>query len=59
MLIKIKCARCKRVHKEIEVKPFSKHPVKDSDGVLWTHWAICPTTTEPVLLRIVNEDDQS
>jgi len=53
------CNRCARDHAEL---PFLllQRPMMDRDGVCWTHWATCPTTGEPILMFIVNneEDDE-
>lgn len=42
------CARCKQNH-PVEVKPFT-NPLCDSDGTIWTHWALCPVNGEPILI---------
>ena len=48
----IYCARCHEDHSNLE---FAKlhHPIEppeDYNGDLYTHWAPCPITGEPILL---------
>ncbi len=46
------CARCHGPgHENVEWKPLT-HPIEDSDGTEWTHWAPCPTNGEPILMRV-------
>lgn len=49
------CARCHgEGHKKITFKKFT-HPLANlsaPDGVLPTHWALCPTNGEPILMSI-------
>lgn len=47
------CARCGGDHYDLECNPFIR-PVNDNDGMVWTHWATCPRTGEPILLVIRN-----
>lgn len=42
------CARCGTGHKNIKFAKLKKPCVS------WTHWAICPETGEPILLKIVD-----
>jgi hypothetical protein len=45
------CARCDGDgHEDVVWEPFT-HPVEDTDGTLWTHWAPCPTNGEPILMK--------
>jgi hypothetical protein len=44
-----KCIRCGEDHLDLEVKAFM-HPVGVGGGP-YTHWVLCPTTQEPVLIR--------
>jgi hypothetical protein len=45
------CARCEgEGHENMTWEPLT-HPIEDSDGALWTHWAACPTNGEPILMR--------
>lgn len=44
------CARCGQDHTNLEFKQFT-NPVEDSDGTMWTHWALCPVNGEPILLK--------
>ncbi len=39
------CARCGEAHDQIEVKAFTNAPDEAS------HFAICPTTGEPILVK--------
>ena len=39
------CARCGQDHQELEFTRL-KRPEAE-----WTHWAVCPNTGEPVLLK--------
>lgn len=48
------CARCQQNHDRLEFEKFT-NPIEDSDGTLWTHWALCPTNGEPVLLKVVEK----
>jgi hypothetical protein len=44
------CARCDKKHENLAAKPFTR-PIKDDAGQpLATHFAMCPTTGEPILL---------
>ena len=44
------CARCHGLeHSALTFSSFT-HPVQDLDGTTWTHWALCPTNGEPILL---------
>jgi hypothetical protein len=49
------CARCGEDHEGLEFKLFT-HVVDDMDGP-WTHWALCPTNGEPILMKIVSTMD--
>jgi hypothetical protein len=49
------CSRCGEYHKQLVFKKFT-NPIDDTNGK-WTHWATCPTTGDPVLMRIVDDDD--
>lgn len=52
------CARCHgHGHDDLTFQPLT-HPVEYEDEmygptIVGTHWAICPTTGEPILLRMV------
>jgi hypothetical protein len=46
------CARCTGNHAALLFVPF-RHPF----SLTWTHWAMCPTNGEPILLRIVGGTD--
>lgn len=43
------CSRCGGEHREVKFLPFVKPP--SYLGLTWTHWAICPETGDPVMLR--------
>lgn len=49
----IYCARCMGDH-TMEFKPFKGHPIDDN----WNWWGICPTTGDPVLLRLMDDDEE-
>lgn len=51
------CARCGGNHDSLEFKEF-KIPIKDSDKETWTHWATCPSTGDPVLMKIPKSEDE-
>lgn len=44
------CARCEGDHRRLEFRAFVR-PIEEDHGEPWTHWAMCPTTAEPLLLR--------
>jgi hypothetical protein len=48
------CDRCGDVHLKIMFKPFAKRDVGS-----WTHWALCPTNGEPVLMRFRSEKEKA
>ncbi|MCL4296304.1 MAG: HAD-IIIA family hydrolase [Anaerolineae bacterium] len=45
------CARCGANHTELEFKQFTNGAVTDPDGN-WPYWGMCPTLSEPILLRL-------
>jgi hypothetical protein len=47
----INCARCGESH-EVNFAKFSLEGV-DINGDIFTHWGMCPETSEPILLKIV------
>lgn len=55
MLVKgiVGCARCAGVHGEMEfrelTRPFSP---PETVPLRWTHWSLCPTNGEPILLMV-------
>lgn len=55
------CARCHTDtgHPGVAFRAFT-HPVTSEVGgggdLLYTHWALCPTTGEPIMLRMVPSD---
>lgn len=53
------CARCNGAHSNLEFRPL-RIPVKVpvANDTLWrTHWASCPETGEPVVIRAVVTHD--
>lgn len=46
------CARCNGDHPRITFHPF-KQSITDKAATEWTHWASCPETGEPILMRFV------
>lgn len=58
------CSRCDGEHKNIEMKPFTKKVFLDSESgrVIATHFAICPTNQEPILILktvYLSSDDET
>lgn len=45
------CSRCEQDHQQLEAKEFMI-PIDDSDGP-WTHWARCPISGDPILVKLV------
>jgi hypothetical protein len=46
------CARCRgHGHSQLLFLKLG-HPVVENDGTLLTHWALCPTTGEPILMAV-------
>jgi hypothetical protein len=53
MQVSIKnCARCGEDHELLDFKLLS-NPIAE-----WTHFSICPKTDEPILLEIVETEDE-
>jgi len=46
------CARCGQDHLNIEFRAMER-PVVDPNGIVWTMWAPCPTTGDPILMRVL------
>lgn len=58
MIVKVySCARCTRDHSDIEFKPFHLNTISDPSGD-YTHWAACPISNEPVLLRVTPVEEE-
>ena len=52
------CARCGGVHLDLSYRTFAR-PVPEGDGLGdWTHWALCPTNGEPILMRTLAMIDE-
>lgn len=49
----VNCARCGEDHESIEVKKFKLNPIDDYE---W--WGICPTTKEPIIIRVAEPDPE-
>ena len=47
------CARCGEDHNDIKFKELIR-PIKDNDG-RWTHWALCPTNKEPIIMMRITQ----
>lgn len=46
------CARCDGDgHPGITFVPFTR-PVQLADGSVLSHWAMCPTLVEPIVMRV-------
>lgn len=50
------CARCGQDHEKLNYKAFV-NPIEDEDGTVWSHWALCPVTGDPVLMRKLPDFD--
>ncbi len=46
------CARCHGDHEAVTFSFFENWPIVDADGTVWQAWGLCPTTKEPILLKI-------
>ena len=48
------CARCRKNHNDLYFSSF-KNPILETkdDEPRWTHWGMCPTYQEPILLRVI------
>ena len=44
------CARCGKNHDTLDFQPFMRPVMKNETEVDATHWAMCPTTQQPILL---------
>lgn len=51
----INCARCKGAHEKLEFKKF-RNPIEVETHV-FTHWALCPTTEEPIVLEVTLKEE--
>lgn len=49
------CPRCRGSHRDIKAQRF-RWPV-ESDGQLHTHWATCPDSGDPILIRVILENE--
>lgn len=43
------CPRCGHEHRNLHAWPFAVPPMMDDQ--MWSHWAMCPETNEPVMLH--------
>lgn len=46
------CARCGNDHPRIVFRRFRRYPINE-----FTHWALCPSTEEPVLMVFMSQKD--
>ena len=46
------CSRCGGAHADMIFNRLTV-PQTDDAGTHWTHWALCPTLAEPILLRVL------
>lgn len=44
------CNRCGGEHEDLNFQRME--PPLDISGIMFTHWAICPTNNTPILLRV-------
>lgn len=51
------CARCKGNHERLEIKklthPVTQQAVGYDELTLYTHWALCPTNEEPIMVLVL------
>lgn len=50
-----RCARCGEDH-EVKFKRFKHNPITCDEGE-YTHWGMCPSLEEPVLMYITERED--
>ena len=50
------CARCEGNHADLEFTRL-RLPVKAGACVMYEYWAPCPTTGEPIMLALSDDDD--
>lgn len=43
------CARCGGDHRDLKFTPLTQ-PQEE-----WSHWALCPTNSEPIMLAFVDD----
>jgi hypothetical protein len=48
LTVDLKCGRCLESHSELELQELT-HPADTGRGIIFTHWAPCPTNGEPIL----------
>lgn len=51
------CARCGQTHK-VHFEKFAQNPII-AYGDIMTHWGMCPNINEPILMRIINDENPS
>jgi len=52
------CARCQGTHERMKFIQFKRAVYQQEDGVCrYTHWAMCPTTNEPILMRVLDNPE--
>lgn len=52
----VNCARCGGSHDEIEATQFrTPFAPPEAAPVVWTHWALCPTSGDPILFQVAED----
>jgi hypothetical protein len=53
------CSRCGGRHDELEAKKFDRpHACEENIQTrTWTHWAMCPTSGDPIMVRNTTEEE--
>lgn len=47
------CSRCGGDHDEVEAKKMERpHAPSEAHPLVWTHWAACPTSGDPILIMV-------
>lgn len=61
----IHCARCGENHDGLDFLPFTEPVEYDPVSkvilhceIQFTHWALCPTTGEPILMQVLDDTDR-
>lgn len=49
------CARCGCAHESVTFRPLMRPIKTPSSELLFTHWAPCPMSREPILMAFVEE----
>lgn len=51
------CARCGNDHVDIVFRQFTS-PVMSSDDIEFSHYALCPTNGEPILMYVTEKEQE-